>query len=165
MNNCAHVNVDPVEREGSGNSDRENFCQNPHSAIRIPSQNIYNSTICNVRMILERIAAIRVPCMVRRSLFICRPHPPPPSYNDMLWVVMNELYFVNLEYHGLLKAIHCYPQISSAFKPQYVTVLNHQAVVKVQLPLVVGELVLILANSVYIPYCVEIILWHDDNLR
>ncbi len=46
-------------------------CQNTHLQlafmVRIPSQTIYISTICNVRMMLERIAVVRVPCTVRRS--------------------------------------------------------------------------------------------------
>ncbi len=39
--------------------------------VRIPSQKIYISTICIVRMMSERFAAVRVPCMVRHTFVIC----------------------------------------------------------------------------------------------
>ncbi len=56
-------------------SDGEKVCQNPHLAIRFHYQNPLQkdiSTICNVRMMSERIAIVRVPCMVRWILVICQ---------------------------------------------------------------------------------------------
>ncbi len=38
--------------------------------VRISSQNIDISTICNVRMMSERIVVVRVPCMVRWTLVV-----------------------------------------------------------------------------------------------
>ncbi len=35
--------------------------------VRIPTQKIYVSSICNVRMTLERIAVVRVPCILRQT--------------------------------------------------------------------------------------------------
>ncbi len=72
-----HVNVNP----GGGhltdprNSDEKRVVsQNPHPAIaftiRIPPK-IYISTICNVRIMPERIPVVRVPCMVRQTPVIC----------------------------------------------------------------------------------------------
>ncbi len=47
------------------------FCQKPILSIaftvRIPSQKIYITTIYNVRMMSERIAAVRVACKVRQT--------------------------------------------------------------------------------------------------
>ncbi len=51
-------------------------CQNPF-------QNIYISTACNVRMMLERIAIVRIPCMVRwihiRTLRVTRGGSTPST--------------------------------------------------------------------------------------
>ncbi len=39
--------------------------------VRMPSQKIYISTICNVRMMLQRNAVVRIPCKVRRTPALC----------------------------------------------------------------------------------------------
>ncbi len=47
--------------------------------VRIPYQTIYIYTFRNFRMMSEITAVVRVPCMVRQTLVICLPHPPPPQ--------------------------------------------------------------------------------------
>ncbi len=66
-----HVNVSPEGPRLTQGILTENLCQNPHHAMRLHCQNPllkdYISTICNVRMMLEIIAVIRVPCIVRQT--------------------------------------------------------------------------------------------------
>ncbi len=64
--------------------------QNPHLpwafTVRISSKIIYISSICNVRMMSDIIAVVRVPCMVRRTpVIIVR----VTSHHDSLWQVHN----------------------------------------------------------------------------
>ncbi len=80
----APVNVNPVPppQADPRNSDGEKVCQNPHTAMSFHSESYpkrFVSTICNVRMMSERIAVIRVPCVVRQTpVIILKVTCPPP---------------------------------------------------------------------------------------
>ncbi len=69
MNHVLSSQADPR------NSDGETVCQNPHPAISfqdVSSQNIYFYHLYyNVKMMSERIAVVRVPCMVILTPAIC----------------------------------------------------------------------------------------------
>ncbi len=64
----------PPHQADPRKSDRKHVCQNPHPAMSFhcqnTPQNIYISTICNVRMMSERHAVVRGSCMVRLTSVI-----------------------------------------------------------------------------------------------
>ncbi len=73
-------------------------CQNPHTAIkfaftvRLPSQKIYISIICNVRMMSERIAVISVPCWSDRLLSYACPSLPRIHFDRCINMVIYSNY-------------------------------------------------------------------------
>ncbi len=78
---------------------------------RIPSKIIYISTICNVRIISERIAVVRMPSMVSQNPVICQPPLVHHSQTKSCFITAYiYIFFIITSVLRLLHrmCVHCY---------------------------------------------------------